>query len=101
MKPGHVIPTVCQWSRDFDIDLNLSFASNRTSDIFHPKILHVLLSAFDHPRTDLDITSHTSALAFSRGKVLYVLRSRGQAACLMTGLQKKTTYRSVPFWIRL
>ena len=97
MRPGHVIPTVCQWSRDPDIDLDSSFASNRTSDIFHPKILHASLSASDLPRTDLDITSHTPALALSGGEVLRVLRSRGQAACLMAGSREKTTYRSAPF----
>ena len=47
-----------------------------------------------------DITSHTSALALSEAEVLRVLRSRGQAACLMAGSREKTTYRSAPFWIR-
>ena len=90
-----MIPTVCQWSRDPDIES--SFASNRTSNIFHPKILHASFSASDLPRTDSDTTSHTSALALSGAEVLRVLRSRGQAACLMAGLQEKTTYRSAPF----
>ena len=91
-RPGHVIPTVCQWSRDPDIDLDSSFASNQTSDIFHPKILHASLSASDLSRTDLDITSYTLALALFGEEVLHVLRSRGQAACLMTGSREKTTY---------
>ena len=94
-REGHVIPTWCQWSRDPDI--GSSFASNRTSNIFHPKILYALLSASDLPYTDSDITSHTSALALSGEKVLRVLQSRGQAACLMAGLREKTTYRSAPF----
>ena len=50
--------------------------------------------------TDLDITSHTSALAFSGAEVLCVLRSQGQVACLIAGLREKITYRSAPFWIR-
>ena len=70
MKPGHVISTVRQWSRDPNIDLDSSFAFNRTSNIFYPKILHASLSAFDLPYTDLDIILHTSALALSREKVL-------------------------------
>ena len=90
-----MIPTVCQWSRDPDIES--FFASNRTSIIFHPKILHALLPASDLPRTDLDITSHTPALALSGEEVLRVLRTQGQAACLMAGLREKTTYRSAPF----
>ena len=90
-RPGHVIPTVCQWSRDPDIDLDLSFAFNQTSDIFYFKILHASLSAFNLPRTDSDITSHTPTLDLSRKEVLRVLRSQGQAACLMAGLQEKTT----------
>ena len=115
-----MIPTLCQWSRDPDIES--SFASNRTSNIFHPKILHASFSASDLPRhraphrchphlprtdsdttysrTDSDTTSHTSALALSGAKVLRVLRSQGQAACLMAGLREKTTYRSAPSWIR-
>ena len=72
-KPRHVVPTMCQWSRDPNIDLDSSFASNQTSNIFHPKILHALLSASNLPRTDLDITSHTPALALSGEKVLCVL----------------------------
>ena len=47
--------------------------------------------------TNSDTTSYTSALALSRKKVLYVLQSQSQAACLIANLQKKTTYRSVPF----
>ena len=112
-----MIPTLCQWSCDFDIES--SFASNQTSNIFYPKILHASFSASDlpchraphrcHPhlprtdsdttysRTDSDITSHTSALALSGAEVLRVLRSRGQAACLMAGSREKTTYRSAPF----
>ena len=49
-----------------------------------------------HPhfsRTDLDTTSHISALALSGAEVLRVLRSRA-------GSREKTTYRSAPSWIR-
>ena len=53
-----------------------------------------------YSRTDSDTTSHTSVLALSGKEVLRVLRSRGQAACLMAGSREKTTYRSAPFWIR-
>ena len=56
------------WSGDPDI--KSSFASNRTSNIFHPKILHASFSAFDLPYTDSDITSYTSALALPGKKVL-------------------------------
>ena len=31
-KLGHVIPTVYQWLRDPNIDFDLSFASNQTSN---------------------------------------------------------------------
>ena len=98
-RPGHVIPTMCQWSCDYNIDLDLSFTSNRTSDIFYLKILHALLSASDLPCIDLDITSQISTLAFFWEEVLHVLRNQGQAACLIAGLQKKTSYRLAPFWI--
>ena len=43
--------------------------------------------------TDLNITSYTSALAFSKAEILRVLQSQAD-------LQEKTTYRSAPFWIR-
>ena len=99
-RPGHVIATVCQWSCDPDINLDSFFASNQTYDIFYPKSLHASLSASDLPRTDLDITFHTFALALSRGEVLCVLQNRGQAAYLIAGLREKTTYKSAPFWIR-
>ena len=94
---GYVIPTVCQWSRDLNIDLDSSFASNQTSNIFYLKILHTLLSASDLLYINSDITSHTSALALSREKVLRVLQSQDQAAYLMAGLQEKTTFKSAPF----
>ena len=101
---GHIIPTLCQWSRDPDIES--SFASNQTSNIFNPKILHASFSASDLPRhraphcclgqlprTDSDTTSYTSALALSGAEVLRVFQSR----CLIAGSQEKTTYRSAPF----
>ena len=96
-RPGHVIPTVCQWSCDPNINLDLSFAFNQTSDIFHLKILYASLSASDLLHTDSDITSYTPALALSREEVLRVLQSQGQVACLMAGSQKKATYRSASF----
>ena len=83
------------WSRDPDIES--FFASKQTFNIFYPKILYVSFSAFNLPGTNLDIISHTSALAFFGKKVLRFLQSQGQAACLMAGLQKKTTYRSMPY----
>ena len=67
------------------------------SNIFHPKILHVSFSISDLSCINSDIPSYTSALAFSRGKVLRILQSRSQAACLIVGLQEKTTYRSMSF----
>ena len=95
-----MIPTVCQWSRDPNINLDLSFASHQTLDIFYPKILHTSLSTSNLTCTNSDIISHTSALALSGEEVLCVLQSQGQAACLIAGLQEKTTYRSAPFQIR-
>ena len=108
-----MILTLCQWSRNPDIES--SFASNRTSNIFHPKILHASFSASDLPRhraphrchphlprtdsdttyscTDSDTTSYTSALALSGAEVLRVFQSH----CLIAGLREKTTYRSAPF----
>ena len=44
-RKGHVTPTLYQLSRDPNI--KSSFASNQTSNIFHPKILHALFSASD------------------------------------------------------
>ena len=82
---------------DFDINLDLSFASNQTFNIFYLQILYILFSAFNLPYIDLDITSYTSTLAFSGEKVLYVLQSQGQPVCLIANLQKKITYRSVLF----
>ena len=58
------------WSCDPDIES--SFASNWTSNIFHLKILHASFSAFDLPCTDLDITSYTSAPALPGEKVLCI-----------------------------
>ena len=95
-KLGYVIPSIYQWSRDFDINLDLFFASNQTSNIFHP-ILYILLSALDLPHNNLDITSHILASTLFGAKVLYVLQNQGQAACLMAGLREKTTYRSASF----
>ena len=79
---GHVIPIS-------------SHPSLPTEPLRAPRRCHPHLS-----RTDSDITSHTSTLALSGGEVLRVLRSRGQAACLMAGSREKTTYRSAPSWIR-
>ena len=98
-RKSHVIPIVCHWSRNPVIDLNSSFTSNWTSNIFYP-ILHASLLASDLPRTDSDITPYTSALVLFGAEVLRVLRSRGQAACLMAGSREKTTYKSAPFWFR-
>ena len=55
-----------------DLDIESSFASNRTSNIFHPKILHTSFSTFDLPYIDLDITSYTSTLALPGKEVLRI-----------------------------
>ena len=80
------------WSRNGHVIPILSYPSLTT------KLLRASCCCYPHfSRTDLDTTFYTSALAFFRAKVLRVLRSRGQAACLMAGLRKKTTYRSALF----
>ena len=62
------------WSYNFNIDPNInldsSFASNQTSNIFHPKILYASFSAFGLPCTDVDITFYILTLTFFRKKVL-------------------------------
>ena len=72
-----------------------------TKPLRAPRHCHPHLSCTDsdttYSRIDLDTTSYTSVLAFSRKKVLHVLWSRGQATCLMAGFREKTTYRSAPF----
>ena len=85
---GQVIPTLSQWS--YNPDIELSFAFNRTFNIFYPKILHALSSVSNLSSIDSNITSHTSALALFKTEVLYVLRSQA-------GFQEKTTYRSALF----
>ena len=47
--------------------------------------------------TNLDTTYHMSTLFFFEKKVLHVLQSQGQPACLIVGLREKTTYRSTLF----
>ena len=86
---------VTYWS--YDSNIELFFASNQTSNIFHFKILYALFSVSDFSCIDLDITSYISVLALSREEVLRVLQSQGQAACLMASLQEKTIYRSALF----
>ena len=90
-----MISTLCQWLCNLNIES--SFAFNQTSNIFHPKILYALSSVSDLSHTNLDTTFYTSDLGFSEAEVLCVLRSQGQASCLMAGLQEKTTYKSAPF----
>ena len=70
----HMISTLCQWSPDPDI--KSFFASNQTSNIFYPKILHASFSVFNLPYTNFNTTSHILALALSVAKVLYVLQSQ-------------------------
>ena len=82
-------------SRDGHVIAISSHPSFPTEPLQAPRCRHPHLSC-----TDSDTTSHTSALALSGAEVLRVLRSRGQAACLMAGLREKTIYRSAPFWIR-
>ena len=62
----------------------------------HPYLLY---TDFDiiYSCTNLDTIFYKSALALSEKKVLYVLQSRSQAACLIASLQEKTTYKSVFF----
>ena len=92
------------WSRDGHVIPISSHPLLPTKPLQAPRRRHPHLSRTDsdttYSRTDSDITSHTSALALSGAEVLRVLRSRGQAACLMAGSREKTTYRSAPFWIR-
>ena len=95
-----MIPTICQWSCDSNIDLNSSFAFNQTSDIFHPKILYALLSASNLPYINSDIISFTPVLALFKEKVLCILWSQGQVTCLIPSLEEKTIYKSTLFWIR-
>ena len=82
---------------DFDINLESSFASNRTSNIFHPKILYTLFLVFDLFCTNSDIIFYILALAISREEILYVLQSQGQIACLIVDLREKTIYKSALF----
>ena len=88
-------------SRDPNIDCNinfdLSFAFNQTSNIFFSKILHASFSTSNLPCTNSDIIFYTSALALSDNKVLCILWNQGQAACLIATFQEKTTYKSAPF----
>ena len=87
---------------------NLVYSSKKNKfhlSSFYFKILHALLSTLTpfattmtaphccHFCTDLDTTSYTSALVFSRAEDLCVFRS----SCLIAGLQKKTTCRSALF----
>ena len=62
----------------------------------HPHLSRTDLNT-TYSRTDSNIISHISAIALSGAEVLCVLQSRGQAVCLIAGLQEKTTYRSAPF----
>ena len=71
LHKGHVIPTLCQWSRDPNIES--FFASKQISNIFHSKILYTLFLVSNLPCTNLDTTFHISTLVFSRAKVLRVL----------------------------
>ena len=122
-RNSHMIPTLRQWLHDLDIDPNINldifFPFNQTFIIFYPKILYALFLAFSffchqaaqccyfylsctnsditYPCINLDIIFYISALVFSKNKVLRILHSRGQAACLMASLQKKTTYKSAFF----
>ena len=73
-----------------------------TDPLLSTKLLTELLQAscYCHPHlsyTDLGIISYTSTLALSKKKVLRVLQSQGQAACLIAGSREKNTYISAPF----
>ena len=58
---------------DLNIDFDLSFVSNQTSNIFYLKILYALFLAFDLLYTNSNITFYKLVLAFSRKKILYIL----------------------------
>ena len=97
MRLWHVIPIMCQWLRNPNINLDLFFVFNQTANIFYLNILYTSVLALDLSYNNLDITSYTLALALFKEKVLQVLQNQGQAACLMAGLQEKTIYRSALF----
>ena len=91
------------WSRNSHVIPISSHPSSPTEPLqalhcCHPHLSHTN-SDTTYSCTNSDTTSYTSVLALSRAEVLRVLWSQGQAACLMAGLQEKTTYRSAPFWI--
>ena len=79
------------WSRDGHVIPISSHLSFPTEALQAPRRRHPHLSCTDldttYSRIDSDITSHTSALAFSGAEVLRVLPSRA-------GSREKTTYRS-------
>ena len=95
LPKSHVIPTWCQWLHNPNI--KSFFVFNRIFNIFYPKILYALFSAFDLLCINSDITFNSLALAFFWEKILCVLQNQDQTACLMTGLGEKTIYRSVFF----
>ena len=82
------------WSRDGHVILILSHPLLPTKTLQAHCCRHPHFSRIDsdttYSRTDLDITSHTLALALFGAEVLHVLQSQA-------GLQEKTTYRSKPF----
>ena len=94
-KKGNYNTMITCWSYDFNI--KSFFVFNQTSNIFYSKILHISFSASGLLYINSDITFYISALVLSKKKVLQVLQSQNQAACLIVGLQKKTTYKSAPF----
>ena len=84
---------VMPWSRDGHVIPISSHPSFPTEPLQAPRRRHPHLSRTDsdttYSRTDSDTTSHTSVLALSGKEVLRVLRSRGQAACLMPAREKR------------
>ena len=62
---------------NFNINLDSSFASNQTFNIFNLKIFYALFLTSNLLYINLNITSYISALALSRKEVLRVLRNQG------------------------
>ena len=93
-----MIPTLYQWSRDSNIDS--SFASNRTSNIFNPKILHASLSAPDlpcHRYEHLVVDTLISTKLFLEKKSYVSLMSRRRSSRMLEHKLIKITCRSTPF----
>ena len=99
-RDGHVIELYVQWLRDPDIES--SFASNQTSNIFNPKILHASLSAPNLPRyrhEHLVVDTLISTKLFLKKKSYVSLMSRRRSSKMLEHKLIKITCRSMPFSI--